>query len=54
MLAHESAVLDASLRNIVPNLMKVFSSKEGYMEFSDTLPTRQLIPVVKNLQKVDS
>ncbi|GAW05429.1 HAD hydrolase subfamily IA REG-2-like protein [Lentinula edodes] len=32
-------VLDASLRNIVPNLMKVFSSKEGYMEFSDTLPT---------------
>ncbi|KAJ3883575.1 HAD-like domain-containing protein [Lentinula edodes] len=32
-------VLDASLGNIVPNLMKVFSSKEGYMEFEDTLPT---------------
>lgn len=51
MLVHESAVLDRSLGNIVPNLMKVFSSKEGYMEFEDALPTRQLIPVVKNLPK---
>ncbi|KAJ3865647.1 HAD-like domain-containing protein [Lentinula novae-zelandiae] len=32
-------VLDRSLGNIVPNLMKVFSSKEGYMEFEDALPT---------------
>ncbi|KAJ3808476.1 HAD-like domain-containing protein [Lentinula lateritia] len=32
-------VLDVSLGNIVPNLMKVFSSKEGYMEFEDVLPT---------------
>ncbi|KAJ3988495.1 HAD-like domain-containing protein [Lentinula detonsa] len=32
-------VLDASLGDIVPKLMKRFSSKEGYREFEDALPT---------------
>ena len=37
---HVSSAVDSNIGEIVPRLLKRFSSREGYKLFDDTLPTR--------------